>query len=266
MHFTLDIGPATLAGMHSGSGTPIIFLHAGIADHRMWAPQLTAFAKTHHVIAYDRRGFGGTISPDVAFAHVDDLLAIMDHFGLAAATLVGCSQGGRIAIDCALAHPQRVHALMLIAAAISGASEPGAEAAEIQAVIDALEIAEEANDLARVNQLECQLWLDGPSSPPGRAPDTLRELFLDMNGIALRKPALARRIQPASAFDRVHDIHAPTCVCWGDLDFAHVQANGRYLATRIVGAQSGVITGTAHLPNLEQPAAVNAMLWQLLCR
>ncbi len=264
MHFTLDIGPATLTGVHAGSGAPIIFLHAGIADHRMWAPQLTAFAKTHQVIAYDRRGFGGSNTPDVAFAHVDDLLAIMDHFGLAAATLVGCSQGGRIAIDCALAHPQRVHALLLIAAAISGAPEPGAETAEIQAVIDALEIAEEANDLARVNQLECQLWLDGPTSPPGRASGVLRELFLDMNGIALRKPALTQRIQPASAFERVHEIHALTCVCWGDLDFAHVQANGRHLASSIPGAKSQVIVGTAHLPNLERPEDVNVMLQHLL--
>jgi pimeloyl-ACP methyl ester carboxylesterase len=262
--FSFDHGGAQLVGERAGTGESLIFLHAGVADKRMWRPQLIEFGASHHVVAYDRRGYGETSSVDEPFSHVDDLRALLDHLGIAKSTLIGSSQGGRIAIDFALTFPQRVNALALLAPAVSGAPGPGPLSAEIEALSNALDEAEEADDLDTVNALEAHCWLDGPTSPVGRIQGGLRELFIDMNGIALRKPELHQEIEPATAYDRLPNLSMPTLVLWGDLDFPYVRERCRYVVGSVPSASGIEIPATAHLPNLEQSPLVNGLLRNLL--
>ena len=266
--FLLQIDGATIAGETVGNTVnsndanrdTIIFLHAGVADRRMWAPQLAALQAEHRLLAYDLRGFGETTCQDVPFSHIADLEKIMEHFGLSEATLVGCSQGGRTALDFSLANPQRVKKLVLIAPAVSGSPPPETIPTEIEARLEALDAAEEADDLDLVNELEAQLWLDGPTSKAGRVGGELRKLFLDMNGIALRMPELTQEQEPASAHDRLSSLIIPTMVLCGELDFPHIQDRCRYLADTIPNAAGKSIPETAHLLNLEKPDVVNEIL------
>ena len=262
--FQIQIGSAHLAGEHGGQGESMIFLHAGVADRRMWQDQMAEFCHTHQVIAYDRRGFGETTAEDELFSHVEDLRAILDHFGIAAATLIGCSQGGRIAIDFALAYPQQVNRLVLLAPAISGAPALETIQPEIEALLVALDEAEEADDLVLVNEIEAHLWLDGPTSPAGRVQGPLRELFLDMNGIALGMDDLDLEIEPDAAYDRLIELESPTLVIWGSLDFPHVQERCRRLVDVVRDVRGEEIPGVAHLVNLEQPKRVNELLHDFL--
>jgi pimeloyl-ACP methyl ester carboxylesterase len=143
-------------------------------------------------IAYDRRGFGETRAEKEDFSAMADLLAVIDVVGNGApAILVGCSQGGRIALDAALLHPSHVRALVLIAPAASGAPEP-IYPPGIEGLMARLKDAEQAGDLDRVNAIKAHLWLDGPLQPEGRVAGEARRLFLDMNAIALRSPPFAR--------------------------------------------------------------------------
>ena len=256
----IKVGNAQLAVERSGKGNAIVFLHAGVADKRMWHHQLAEFREDHLVVAYDRRGFGETTAVDEAFSHVEDLREVLDQLGISTASLVGCSQGGRIAIDFTLTYPQRVTALVLIAPAISGAPAPESFPTDIQAHMKALDEAEDANDLARVNIIEANLWLDGPASAAGRVTNPLRTLFLDMNEIALRMPKLTKEIEPLSAYQRLSDLLLPTLVIWGELDFPHVKERCQYLVDHIPMAKGKEISGTAHLPNLEQPEIINRLL------
>ena len=260
----LKVGKAQLAVEQAGQGKALIFLHAGVADKRMWRQQLVDLSADYHVVAYDRRGFGETTTADEAFSHVEDLRDLLDQLGLSSAALVGCSQGGRIAIDFALAYPHRVTGLGLIAPAISGAPEPETFLPDIEARLAALDEAEEANDLARVNLLEANLWLDGPTSPAGRVSGPLRELFLDMNGIALGMPELTQEIEPALAYERLAGLSVPVLVIWGDLDFPHLRERCHHLVDTIPLVRGEEIPGTAHLPNLEQPETINKLLREFL--
>jgi pimeloyl-ACP methyl ester carboxylesterase len=114
--FTVMAGRAALATESDGTGPAVVFLHAGVADRRMWRPLAGALGSSCRLVAYDRRGFGETPAVDEARSQVDDLVAVMDHPAAGSpAILVGCSQGGRIAIDAALEVPSRVRALVLIA-------------------------------------------------------------------------------------------------------------------------------------------------------
>lgn len=120
-------GSARLCVDHRGTGgaLPIVFLHAGVADRRMWDEQLTGLAAEHQVVAYDRRGFGETQSADEAYSQVGDLRQILDHYRFERVLLIGASQGGRIALDFALSQPGRVAGMVLIAPAVSGEDSEG---------------------------------------------------------------------------------------------------------------------------------------------
>jgi len=89
-----------------GAGIPIIFLHAGIADSRMWAAQADFFAKDFDVIRPDVRGFGRSEMPPGPWSAPSDLLGLIDALELKPVHLVGCSMGGGIAIDFALIHAE----------------------------------------------------------------------------------------------------------------------------------------------------------------
>lgn len=255
-------GRATLAVESAGDGPPVVLLHAGVADRRMWRAQVGALAAAgFRAIAYDRRGFGETLHADDEYSHVGDLIAVLDACAPGApAILVGCSQGGRIAVDAALAHPERVRGLLLVAPAISGAPEPSSFPPAIQAWIDRVEQAEAASDTDAINALEAHAWLDGPLAREGRVGGAARELFLAMNEIALRAESRGVEIEPPPALDRLAGIAAPVLVAWGDLDFPSVAEACEHVAATIRGARRHVFPGAAHLPNLEQPAAFDRVL------
>ncbi|MGD1878837.1 MAG: alpha/beta fold hydrolase [Kiloniellaceae bacterium] len=265
--FTVPSGQARLSGVEDGSdqglGPAVVFLHAGVADKRMWQNQIAALAPRHRVVAYDRRGFGETKGRAETFSHVDDLLAVLDHLAIGHAVLAGCSQGGRIAIDFALTHPDRVAGLFLAAPAVTGAPSPEDFPPPVEALLELLEEAEEDEDLDRLNLLEAWMWLDGPGSEEGRVGGAVRDLFLAMNATALYAEDPGRETNPAAfpaAYARLADLKMPAQVVWGDADFPHIQQRCVHLVQAMPQALGSVIPGTAHLPNLEQPDVFNGHL------
>ncbi|MBU8537566.1 alpha/beta fold hydrolase [Falsiroseomonas tokyonensis] len=253
-------GRAVLATQAAGQGDPLVFLHANVCDSRMWSAQMAALAATHRVIAYDRRGFGGTRAEAEDFSPVADLMAVIEALGEGRPlVLVGCSQGGRIAIDAALRHPARIRGLVLIAPSLGGAPEPAYPPA-IRAMLDRQRAAEAVGDLDAVNALKARLWLDGPLAAEGRVAGPMRDLFLEMNGIALRSPSLGQSLDTAPAFGRLHELRMPALVAWGELDFPHIQDRCRQMAAAMPAATAQALPGAAHLPSLEQPAIITDLL------
>ncbi len=240
----------------------VVMLHAGVADGRMWGAQQAMLAASLSTLRYDRRGFGATeMQRSAEHSRVADLIAVLDACGVQRGVFVGCSQGGRVALDLALAHPDRVQALVLVAPAVSGApaAELSGRALALSEAIDAAEAAPQP-DLEAVNRLEAELWLDGPASAAGRIGGAARELFLDMNGVALRAEDPGPVVEPPPAWPRLHTLGCPTLVLWGDLDLPHLQERCEQLVQLIPGARRVVIEGAAHLPPLEVPGRFNAAL------
>jgi len=262
--FTLDIDSATLSGLQSGTGLPVVFLHAGVADSRMWSSQMEAVAEAgFRAVAYDRRGFGESESADEPFSHLSDLEAVLEQLGVHAAVFVGASTGGALAIDFALDYPERVVGLVLVGTELSGAEEPELPD-EVMPLIEAMEIAEERGDIEMLNRAEAHAWLDGPMSRNGRVSGAVRELFLEMNGTVLAKPRLTREEPPDAALDYLAGIEAPVLLAVGSLDFPHIIARHDELSEEFDNAFATVIENTAHLPPLERPDLFNPLLLEFL--
>lgn len=261
--FTIDIDGATLTGVEMGDGLPVVFLHAGVCDNRMWHDQMRLAADNGwHAIAYDRRGYGDAESPDEPFSHLEDLEAILDAFDIHAAIFVGCSMGGGLAIDFALSHPGRVIGLVLIGTSVTGA--PWSATAEESAIEMAEEDAWERGDLDLLNKVQAHEWLDGPRAQSGRVGGSVRELFLDMNAKALAKPELTQEEPRPDAWSRVDAVTSPTMLIVGDEDFSALIDRHEHLSETMPNSFAAVLEGVAHIPSIERPDLINRMLEEFL--
>src|SRR5262245_10060343 len=104
----------------TGSGPAAAFIHAGVANLRMWDEQVAALSDAYRVIRYDTRGFGRTETQAVPFSNRADVAALLDHLGERQAHVVGLSRGGHIALDFALECPDRVRSLTIAAGGVGG--------------------------------------------------------------------------------------------------------------------------------------------------
>ena len=257
-----QINGANIHYRREGAGFPIVMLHAGVADSRMWQAQADEFAKQFDVVRPDMRGFGDSELPARPWKPREDLLALMDELRLKPAHLVGCSMGGSLAIDFVIDHPERVSKLVLVGAGVGGEKhDPRHEGlyAEVTA-------ADERHDMNAVNEAEMYLWLDGPYRPRGYVAQPLRDLFLDMNGKNLDadwSTAPMQALEPPAA-TRLSEITAPTLVIVGDKDLEPIRETADLLASSIAGAHKVVIQDAAHLPNLEHPAEFNRIVLDFL--
>ena len=111
----VDVPGGRLAVHDFGAGPAVVLLHAGIVDSWAWEP-LTPFLLDagYRVVAFDRRGTGGSTTEDLEFSNRADTIAVLDALELRQAALVGNSIGGQVALDTAIEFPARVAALVKI--------------------------------------------------------------------------------------------------------------------------------------------------------
>lgn len=240
-----------------GPDPTLVLLHSGVTDRRSWYETAGRLTDRCAMVAYDRRGFGQSLAGVDAFTHVGDLWAVLDGMGVERAWLVGSSQGGKVALEAALTYPDRVAGLVLLAPAVSGAPVDFAADPETDRLGTAVDAAVAAGDLEEANRLEAWLWLDGPAGPEGRVGGPVRDLFLEMNGIALEADSGSSSGDgEVAAWSRLSEITMPVTVAWGTLDVPVLNERCRDLVTRLPKATGRELPGVAHLPYLEDPEAV----------
>lgn len=118
MHVEVD--NARLWVEDEGDGPPILFVHGGLGDSRLWEPVTAQLRDAFRCVRYDLRFWGRSSGPAEPFSFVRDAVGVLDALGIERAALVGLSMGGGTALDVALAHPERVTALVHVAAGMSG--------------------------------------------------------------------------------------------------------------------------------------------------
>lgn len=242
-----------------GAGPPILFIHAGVADSRMWRGQMGI--EGHRTIVFDQRGFGKTAWVPGPYSNRADCLLVLDHLGVDEAALVGCSNGGEAAMQLAIVAPTRVSHLILVGASPSG-WEPESGWTD-DPLWDEAGAAAEAGDLDQIAAIEARLWLAGPGRRIEDLDQRLVELFREMDRIPIRTETERDRhvegLRP-STNDQLGSIDAPTLVVVGEHDLPDLHMAARYLADRLSEQDHVTIPGAAHLPPLERPDEFNAVL------
>jgi pimeloyl-ACP methyl ester carboxylesterase len=185
---------------------------------------------------------------------MEDLIALLDRLRFhQPVVLIGCSIGGSLALDFALAHPSRVRALVMIGSGPSGLrlDVPGHPQQE-----DA-ERAYQAGELDLVAELEAQIWFDGMGRTPQQVNRDMRNLALEMNRLALSHDAkklgkqLADTDTPAA--ERLDELKIPLLVIVGEHDIPYPHAAADHLVDNIPSARKVILEDAAHLPNMDHP-------------
>ncbi|HEX9889137.1 MAG TPA: alpha/beta hydrolase [Nitriliruptorales bacterium] len=258
---TVALDGAPLAYDVRGEGPPVVFVHAGVADRRMWDAQVEALADEFTVVTYDLRGFGSSPNPPGTFSHHEQLLALMDHLDLDVASVVGASLGSYVALSAAVVAPNRVSRLALLAPVIDTV-EPD------DAIIDFWQREGgllEDGDLDGAARLNVDVWVVGPAREADDVDQGVRELVFEMQraAFASEDDGEETELEPGPG-SRLDTITQPVLLMLGEHDQAWVRACAYHLAELLVDAQLEVVDDAAHLPSLEHFERVNALLRRFL--
>lgn len=259
----VPIGQAHLYFEEAGSGRPLVLLHAGIADCRMWDDQFATFARQFRVIRYDMRGFGKTDPGDEPFSDWEDLVHLLRALEVDFAYVVGVSMGARVAVELALMRPELVRALVLVA---PGLFDEEPRSPELLAGWGEIEKALEAGELDRAIEIETRMWVDGPHRDPGAVDPAIRQRVYEMNARVweLEDQVHGRQELEPPAVSRLSDIRVPALIIDGDADQPDILRISARLASEIENARRVTLPNAAHMLSMEQPDRFNELVTDFL--
>jgi 3-oxoadipate enol-lactonase len=255
----------TLYAEVAGDGPAVALVHEGIGDSRQWDPQWDEWSRSFRLLRLDLRGFGRSALPPERFSNARDLLALLEERGFARVALVGGSLGGRVVLEVAVARPDLVSALVLVAPGLPG----HAWSQQVRSSWEEEEAAYEARDADRAVEVNLRMWVDGPGRRPEDVDPELRARVGEMQRQAFElqleagEDAEEELLVPDLA-ERVGEIGAPTLLVVGEDDVSDMHTIAHRLAREIPGARLETIADTAHVPNMERPREFDELVLPFL--
>lgn len=245
----------------TGQGHPLVLIHGGLMDSRMWERQFSLFAEDYQVIRYDLRGYARSEAPKGKFSHVEDLFCLLKFLRIGRTYVLGLSLGGMIAIDFTLEHPDIVDALLPVASAVNGYPYKDEEgfASRFEAIFKAAE--EEGLDQAVALTMELPFFV--PAVCDGDTVLKMRTMVKENFETWSKHQELYMWPSPP-AMQRLSAIEAPTLVIVGDHDVTDIVGVADTLAGQIAGARRVMIHGAGHHVNMEQPEQFHCAVTDLL--
>jgi pimeloyl-ACP methyl ester carboxylesterase len=241
-----------------GSGPALVLLHDGLLPSETWDGQVVPFSRHFRVLRYDRRRYGRSTSETDDFSNVEDLGALLDHLNIERATIVGCSSGGGLALDFALAGEARVEALVLVGPVVSGFGYSGHFLERGARNLAPFYLARDAE--AAVENWVNDRYITDERSTEARA--RLRDLLRRYPFSAAGGSPGGKREPPA--LDRLSEIQAPVLLLTGESDVPDVHAHIGAIASRLPWAERQVMPMAGHLPHLEKPDEFNERVLDFL--
>jgi 3-oxoadipate enol-lactonase len=247
----------------AGQGPAVALVHEGICDSRMWDREWQEWSPSFRLLRVDLRGFGNSPLEPGPFAQARDLIEALEAHGMERAALVGVSLGGRVALEAALARPELVSALVLVAPGL-----PGHEwSQEMRDAWAEEEAAFEAGDLDAAVEASLRTWVDGPRRRPEDVDPQVRARVAEMQRRAYELAVGVEDEEELLVDDlgqKLGEVRAPTLVLVGEEDQPDMHAIAERLAREIPGARLQRIEATAHVPSLERPREFDELVLPFL--
>lgn len=251
-----EVNGARLYYELAGRGRPLVMIHAGIADGRMWDKEFEAFSQSHQALRFDMRGYGKSPPVEGEFNLLDDLEALLAHLAVPTPViLMGCSMGGGLSIDFALTHPEHVAALILVGSDPAGLEldAPGPDELFAQS-----EAAFEAGDVDRVAELDMRIWFDGDGRTSDQVDPQARRKAYAMARLVIEheRKGIGKHVRKSAerpAAERLHELSMPALIVIGQNDLPYLKLAADYMCDKLPAARKLLIPDAGHLPNLEHP-------------
>jgi len=241
----------------AGDSAPwIVFSNSMMTDLTIWDAQADTLRGRFNILRYDQRGHGGTTPPSgpCDFDQLGgDLLALLDHFGIASCTFVGLSMGTPTGLYLAINHPERVTRLVF-SDGQSATAKNGA--ATWQARIDSAR----AEGMEAVAKDTMSRWFSEASQRAGKTEKPYAAAAAtSLDGYI----ACATALQNYDFNAGLPGIQVPTLLMAGAND-GNMPVSMQEIRKAIPGAVMHVIPDAGHIPNHEQPEIFNARLLEFL--
>jgi pimeloyl-ACP methyl ester carboxylesterase len=223
-----------------GDRTPLVLIHADWTDSGIWHPLIPLLRDRYRVITYDLRGFGRSSRPEQPFTRLDDLRALLDHFGIEQAVAVGHSGGGGTVLGLAVHHPDRVRALTLIAPGIHDYPWPADD--PYFGECGPLIAAQDQDSLVR---LGLRTWA------PAGGGDAITAMMRRAVSSWFEIGDLEQADPPG--FARLGEVRVPAVMLLGDLEYPMVSQASRAIAAKLGNCREVLVPGADHLLPLRDP-------------
>ena len=257
-----EVGGSRLYYETAGRGYPLVFVHGGLTDSRMWDEQFSSFADRFKVIRYDARGFGKSETPKNPFYPYQDLKDLLDYLNVEKAFFLGLSMGSAICIDFTLEYPERVRALILAGPSVHGVSY---SEEFLQKGLELFTIAlEEGAEQATRVLFEDLFWTYVLPSPEHiKARNKMRIMAREFFQAFSWDPSLMKAAAPP-AIKRISRINVPTLLIAAGKDHPENISVVKMLESEIKGAERVDLEGACHMMNLDYPEKFNRVVREFL--
>jgi len=246
----------------AGQGQPVfILLHGFGASLFSWQAVMPGLSQHGTVIAYDRPAFGLTerplawegVNPYSPQAQVDLVIGLMDAMGIERAILVGNSAGGKIAFEAALAHPQRIEAIIAVDAAVyAGGGAPS----WARPILRTPQMRHIGPLIARQIEKNGDAFLQSAWHDPSKITAEILEGYhkpLQVQDWDRALWELTAASTESDLAERLFQITQPVLVITGDDDRIVPTEQSLRLAEELPQAELSVLPACGHLPQEECP-------------
>ncbi|NDW03784.1 3-oxoadipate enol-lactonase [Jiella pacifica] len=231
----------------------LVLINSLGTDYRIWDDVVPKLAGRYRVIRYDKRGHGLSEVPPAPYRmedHSADLLALLDHYGVAQALVVGLSIGGQIALGLAAIDQNRLAGLVLM----DTAHKIG-DAASWNGRIDAIG----KDGIAAIADQILTRWFT-PAFRSGGNP-----AFVGYSNMLVNSPVAGylgscAALRDTDHTETVRNLEVPTLCIVGDQDGSTPPDLVKACADLIVGARFEIVEGAGHLPCIERPETTARLL------
>lgn len=267
---TLRVADLEIHYEQTGSGPPLVLLHGGFVDMKMWEPQVAALAGSYRILRYDLRGHGLT-GPSRENRYTvehfaEDLRGLLDGLGLERVALCGLSLGGMIAQAFAARYPERLRALVLADTVVS-TTHTLSDKLQTHLLAPGWAVRPTIRHLGADRWVRLSFWLASKSrSDKWFGQDEATSTYVKKAMSQLTTAEYVKVYGALYAFreQALSNVRVPTLLLNGEYEPANIVRHAERLKTLLPQATSATIPRAGHTSNMENPTAFNALLQSFL--
>ncbi|WP_437663471.1 alpha/beta fold hydrolase [Sorangium sp. So ce1182] len=256
----MEVNGARLACVEQGQGTPVVFLHGAVSDHRMWDRHRAIVGERHRAIAYSQRYFGtgewGSSWPPLGVqTHTDDLVAFLRGLGAGPAHVVAWSYAGHVVLSAALTHPELIRSAFIyepgVPSYVTDPAELSALRDDVNAMFGPIFGAVQRGD----SKEAVRLLLDGSGQREGYFDaQSAERQTVNLDNARTMPLLLSQPRPPEITCGQLASLKVPVTIAHGELSRPTFGVVSR-AAARCIPGQHLVVPGATHMWPEEDAAA-----------